>query len=718
MATLVLGVLGRAVLGPVGGLIGTLVGGSVDRRLLGSPRREGRRATPEVQAASYGEPIPLLSGRMRLSGNVIWATPVRETVSQTGGGKRGPSTTNYAYSASFAVLLCAGSIVDIGRIWADGKLIRDAGGQWLVPASMRVHRGGERQPADPLIAAAEGVAPAFRGCSYVVFEDLQLAEFGNRLPNLSFEVLASNGPVDLGEAIPTMASNIGLALTKTGQFPSVDGLYIGASGPFSDTLGPILTATGAVLAGGVRLVGTAVQPLSLNLDHALDASAVEGGPGARPDRDRQRRMAAGSVPDVIEISYYDVERDYQPGLQRSRIQPGARTDIIALPIGLDAPAAKRLCTELLVRATAKRQRRSLRLPWRFLGITPGDILVLPDGVWQVVECRFEGFVLSLDLVRAGASYAPFSASDGGRALVHGDVPAGPTTLVVMDLPPLPGELPDRPRLWLAGAGQAAGWRRAGVAMSLDGGMSYTGIGILPAPATMGRTLTALASANPATWDELASVDVELLSDGMWLEGRSRAAVLAGGNLAMVGDELIQFEHALPLGDRRFRLSGLLRGRRGTDWAVPTHGADEAFVVLDPAALLQLSLPIERLGEAVRLRLLGSGDSDMSPVWATIGGEALRPLAPVHLRHSRSSGEIQFDWIPQSRAGFGWPDLTDVPLAEPNPLWRLTLRDGTSVIETLEVTAPTWRCADRSGPLWLEVAQVGHTLGRSAILAIP
>ena len=110
--------------------------------------------------------------------------------------------------------------------------------------------------------------------------------------------------------------------------------------------------------------------------------------------------------------------------------------------------------------------------------------------------------------------------------------------------------------------------------------------------------------------------------------------------------------------------------------------------------------------------------DIAPLVVTIGGEVLRPLAPVHLHHARSAGEISFDWIPQSRAGFGWPDLTDVPLAEPSPRWRLTLRDGTSVLETDEVSVPAWRCADRPGPLWLEVAQVGHTLGRSAIFAIP
>ncbi|RZJ90037.1 MAG: hypothetical protein EON88_19025, partial [Brevundimonas sp.] len=54
--------------------------------------------------------------------------------------------------------------------------------------TMRVHRGAEDQAPDPLIEAIEGEAPAYRGTAYVVFEDLVLDAFGDRPPQLSFEV--------------------------------------------------------------------------------------------------------------------------------------------------------------------------------------------------------------------------------------------------------------------------------------------------------------------------------------------------------------------------------------------------------------------------------------------------------------------------------------------------------------------------------------------------
>ncbi|MBJ7320693.1 MAG: glycoside hydrolase TIM-barrel-like domain-containing protein, partial [Brevundimonas sp.] len=99
-----------------------------------------------------------------------------------GAGKGGPKTVDYVYSLSFAVALCEGEIDGIGRVWADGRLM-DLNG-----VAMRVYRGGEDQTPDPLIEAVEGAAPAYRGTAYVVFEDLPLGPFGDRVPQLSFEV--------------------------------------------------------------------------------------------------------------------------------------------------------------------------------------------------------------------------------------------------------------------------------------------------------------------------------------------------------------------------------------------------------------------------------------------------------------------------------------------------------------------------------------------------
>ncbi len=202
------GAAGSAVFGSVGAIAGRLagavVGNAIDQSLFASRRDvavEGSRLSDlTIMASTEGAPIPRVYGRARLSGQVIWATNLEEVVStstQTSGGKGmggggtvSTTTTTYSYFANFAVGLCEGPIGAVMRAWADGKPLDLSG------IAMRVYVGDETQTADPLIVAKEGDAPAYRGLAYVVFERLPLENFGNRIPQLSFEVLRPVGQLE------------------------------------------------------------------------------------------------------------------------------------------------------------------------------------------------------------------------------------------------------------------------------------------------------------------------------------------------------------------------------------------------------------------------------------------------------------------------------------------------------------------------------------------
>ncbi len=208
MATLVLqsagAALGAGLGGPLGAVLGqtagAMAGAAVDRALFGAgpiSLREGPRLTTLAGLTSTeGAGIPRVYGRVRLGGQIIWATRFEEQVQVTrsggsggkggiGGGAPAQQTTSYTYFANLAVGLCEGPIAFVRRIWADGVEID----RTLV--NMRVYAGDENQAPDPLIVAKEGAdhAPAYRGLAYVVFERLPLAGYGDRVPQLSFEVV-------------------------------------------------------------------------------------------------------------------------------------------------------------------------------------------------------------------------------------------------------------------------------------------------------------------------------------------------------------------------------------------------------------------------------------------------------------------------------------------------------------------------------------------------
>ncbi|MFJ6023381.1 glycoside hydrolase/phage tail family protein [Brevundimonas sp. NPDC092305] len=186
MAQVVLGAVGAAVGGPVGQVIGSMIGSAIDQRVISSlqpARQRGPRLDGlKIQGTAEGAPLAWVAGRARVTGHVIWAARFRESRTTSRGGKGGPRTVEYGYSLSFAVALCEGEIDGVGRVWADGRPMDLSG------VTMRVHRGGGDQAPDATIEAVEGDAPAYRGVAYVVFEDLPLAPYGNRVPQLSFEV--------------------------------------------------------------------------------------------------------------------------------------------------------------------------------------------------------------------------------------------------------------------------------------------------------------------------------------------------------------------------------------------------------------------------------------------------------------------------------------------------------------------------------------------------
>ncbi len=716
MATLIFGALGRAIAGPIGGILGTGLGGVLDRAILGggggSP---GRVADLAVQSAAYGEPIPIVHGRMRVAGNLIWTSGIAESRAR-GGGKAAPRTAAMHYSASFAVGLTARAIADVGRIWADGRLLRDADGEFASPVTMRLHRGDERQAVDPLIAAAEGAAgaPAYRGLAYAVFEDLPLADYGNRIPNLMFEIIADRAEsIDMGAILVALAGNADVS--RRGDFPAVAGHAANRAGSRGEAMAGLFEISGAALAAGESLVLQA---------GAGGHAAIEPGdmdahvPGTRPRPERRQHHPAGTAAGV-EIGFYDRSRDYQIGLQRVRRSaasgPMLQRAIAATMLPADAKA---LAAAVLARHEAGRVRATVRLPWRHLDKTPGSLLRLRDdaSLYRVVSQRFEQFLVSLDLERVATVPLPPPASDGGRPARFDDGPPGPTAMQLLDLPPLPGDLPAGPRMWVAAAGAAPAWRRAAIAVSSDGGASFGDAGTAPM-ATVGTTLTALPAGNVAAWDGFGAVDVELLSDAMWLEPRPTAAVLAGANLALVGEEILQFARVEALGGRRFRLAGLLRGRRGTEAAVAGHRAGERFVLLDPASLLPIDPGIDAIGATLLVRPQGAGDAAAPGQAVVVAGRALAPLSPVHLRLALVGGDVHAAWCRRSRAGFAWTDFIDAPLAEARERYRIVVTLDGRVVRQIESGTPACvytaadRVADGGGArVGIAVAQLSDVVG--------
>ena len=242
---------------------------------------------------------------------------------------------------------------------------------------------------------------------------------------------------------------------------------------------------------------------------------------------------------------------------------------------------------------------------------------------------------------------------------------------------------------VAATGTGPGWRRAALLVSTDDGASWAAAGGTAAPAVIGTLASVPAAAGSMLFDLAGSIEVDLARADLALEDADDGRLDAGANLAIAGEELIQFGRAAPLGGTRWRLSRLLRGRRGTEAAAGTQTVGDRFVLLDDDSVRQLDLPLAAIGSAVRIMATGIGDIS-GPVEriVTIDGRSVLPPSPVHLVATDGpDGGAALSWIRRSRGGWRWLDGADAPLVEESEDYRVVVTSADGSARDVETAAP-------------------------------
>jgi len=723
MATIVLTALGTAIGGPIGASFGALIGQQIDSRIFAPGGREGPRLRDlAISTSSYGQPIPRQFGRMRVPGTVIWSTDLIESKRKEKGRKGQPSTTVYAYTASFAVALSSTPIERVGRIWADGNLLRGAQDDLKVGGILRVYRGFGDDPVDPLIAAAKGpAAPAFRDCAYVVFENLELGDYGNRIPALSFEIFADGGDesVSLAQLVPNAAG------------PAIAAPLDHARG-FADEGGPLASTLAAI----DQVIPLVCMSGSDGLTIAVRDSAGEDIvtlPGQLATDDRQQEEAShkqrAGVParTPAALRYYDEERDYQTGVQRaSGARQAGRELMIDLPATMTASGARSLANDSANRARWQHETVSWRIGELDPRLTPGRIVRLPDmpGHWLLRSWEWLDRGIALELERLAPAGGTARQSDPGESLSPTDLVIPPTQLAAIEVPPDASSNPANPLIFAAASAANSAWR--GAALFAVQGTALVDLGTTGTQrAVMGTLGAPLEPSSGILFEPAATAVIDLVAGDLDLADTDLAGLAAGANRVLIGGELLQFLRAEPAGEGRWRLNGLLRGRGGTEPnAARGHPAQTQVTVIDDNLVLldpQLVPPLA----TSRVAAIGTGDTEAIIVPLANPGLSRRPSCPVHPRVRIEADQASlFSWTRRGRGQWRWEDSVEVPLVEereaylvgygpadaPHVSWqrdaawlRLTLAERTALIAA-------------HGPATLWVRQVG-TFDRSLPLLL-
>lgn len=454
-----------------------------------------------------------------------------------------------------------------------------------------------------------------------------------------------------------------------------------------------------------RLLGTSVVHTFEDAD--LGASVQDGSGGSATDsRLTSVDMQDVDLPRSVRVHYLSPSRDYELGEQDSpfRVGTAAVNDIdVQLPIVLDDTQALQIAQSLWSQMWAERISHTTVIDAEFQLLEPMDVVAIPvEG--ETTRVRINSISDSLPATRAlgmvvddELAYVSYGVASAVPPISRPVPIIAPAQSEFLDIPLLRDQDNDS-GFYTAMVGLLPdAFKSAALYRSTDNGGNFTRL-ISTAQATIVGTVVAAVPSGPTdTFDEATAFYVDLFDSEDTLTSATQDAVLAGANAAAIGLdgrwEIVQFKTAAHQVDNIYLLSGLLRGRRGTEWAVGTSQPGDSFVLL--SGVIRTPLDLTLVNKDIEYKTVGAGgtlDNALTEDF-TGRGVALKPFSPCFLQGSRNgtTGDWTLTWLRRGRIGQTLQSGVDVPLSETKEDYEVDIldTDGT-VLQTFSSSTESYK----------------------------
>ncbi|WP_118780262.1 phage tail protein [Neisseria lactamica] len=680
---------------------------------------EERILSLQVQQSSQGLTLPVIYGRTRVAGNLVWYgdfVTIEHKTTTRQGGKGGGGVKqvdiSYTYEAAVMLALCEGEIQGVGRIWRDKEKFDS-----LAQLRMTLMRGGDEQPLWTHLQQAKHQDQAlnYSGTAYLCSPNYELTKSA-QIYQHNFEVIGKLGySGNIPDANPREIVLDLLTNQRYGcGFPSQN---IGDTDRYSN----YCRAVGIFLSPAYTEQGEAQRNISELLEQTNSAAVFSQGrlkiipygdgsysgngavyvadnkavydltdddfivSGAQDPVKVERKTNADAF-NQIQVEYLDRDNDYNVAIaevkdQANIEQYGLRPkDAVKMHGICNAKVAQKVAQQLLQRALYVRNEYEFKLGWKYCLLEPMDIVTLTDAglglnktpvrITEIEEDEEGVLSVKAEDYPVGVytvSEYPTQPSLGYSA-DYNVSPGNAHVPVIFEAPlQLTG---GEPQIWLATAGGDM-WGGAEVWVSTDGD-SYTRVGAVNHKARFGSLTAALP--NGAVFDRTNTLGVEIsagqLTGGTEQDSRDLLT------LCYVDGEFLAYANAELKGVGRYTLGNLTRGAYGS--TINVHAAGSQFARIDEA-LFKYAVPRNWIGRTVWVKLVSynvfsGGIQDLAEVPAysyTIKGAPLGQIQNLRLTSSWAYGkEAVIAWDKLDGA-----DTYDVEIYAGDSQRRLRAVDG-------------------------------------------
>lgn len=684
-------------------------------------KQEGPRLENlDVSQSTYGGTLVWGRGTFRAAGQVIWVrnNKIQEVVTtETQGAKGGPQieTTTYSYYGSFAVAFTSRQIVGIQKVLLNRKVVFNITGSASEETVQNSHNwagkycrfytGNPSQAADPLIQAVLGQAPAYRFCSFMVFENLPLAELGNTLPQVEAEVVVDGhwhyqpqlwnedfrypprlfrSDVLLSDLVNELCLFAGL---QVGEWDSSELAQIALYGyvqtgvkSVSAILEELRTIYFFDIVEGEKIYFRRRQRNGIVCAIPHEFLAAHDGDSTRPVDYRIKQQNPPQLPVEISITFRDPDKRFQQGIVYARRQGDSYFNKISVTTTtvLYKDQAQAIADRYLAEIWSEPETFTFNLPLGYMPLEANDVInvELVQGQYELIKITKVAIgangILEITGVNGAYSLIPLDLQ-GNLAPTEPEDPvfAEPITdLAILDIP-LIRSTDTEMGLYAIASGNER-WRSAALYGSVNSATGYQFAGNLLYSSKYGSVAIATPVRTPEIIDRSTILRVKMQTVRMALYSVSIEEMLEGQNLILVGNEVMAYQTANQVDADEYDLSTLLRGLKGTEWAVNTHVANERFVFLS-GYCQRVPLTRDRLGQTGYWKAPTPGQAldEVNAVTAAYTGVDLKPYSPVQLAAEKVGTDYLLTWIRRDRKGY-WYDYTDADLSETFEQYKITI----------------------------------------------
>jgi hypothetical protein len=452
----------------------------------------------------------------------------------------------------------------------------------------------------------------------------------------------------------------------------------------------------------------------------------------------ETRVQTLDLPQGMHVLFTNKTMDYQQGHQFAQRmttktaspRQSSQTQTIELPMVLTDNQAANIAEVLLYEAWSQRTQFAFTLSRQYAHLDPADVVWVKDQLLRLTSIAYgdPGLVNIKAVVENPSLYAAPLINRPDRSVLNNktknaDVPLpSPTPLFLLDIPILQDK-DDDTGFYACVSRLLPAWPGAIIAQSTDNGQTFAELYSQNTAATYGVTVTTLPESTTTVFDEDSILSIKLTTGE--LASVTERDLLNGANVALIGQEIVQFQNAILQSDGSYRLSRFLRGRRGTEWAVKTHQITELFIVIDAATWHRVKSPAAEIGLSRSYKAITTGRTVSASATTTFTNTARgkKPLSPAKVQGTRhSTGDLTLTWLPRTRVGGAWRDFVDALYDPEINGYEMDIMKEGAVIRTLSVPTESalytaeqqitdFGTASPQNHITLKLYAIGRTVGR-------